>query len=176
MPFREAKPDDDDRVLQVHRLAFGREEEATLVGNLMRDESARPLVSVVAEEQGEVVGHALFTTLHLIGHESDVECMILAPLAVVPTHQNLGIGRQLIEHGCETLMRRGTGLVFVLGDPNYYTRCGFGPAIPHGLHAPYTISPEEAWMVRPLEQHLLGAVKGTVVCARSLQPESYWRE
>jgi hypothetical protein len=49
-------------------------------------------------------------------------------------------------------------------------------AVPHGLHAPYAITPEEAWMVRPLNAQVLGTVKGTVVCAQSLQPEQYWRE
>jgi putative acetyltransferase len=176
MHFREAKPEDDEDVLQVHRLAFSRDDETELVRNLMQDDSARPWLSVVAEEQSQIVGHVLFTALRLVDTESAVGLSILAPLAVLPKHQKAGIGRRLIEYGCETLTRRGTGLVFVLGDPNYYTRCGFGEAIPHGLLAPYTITPSEAWMVRPLKRHLLGVVRGTVVCARSLQPERYWRE
>jgi putative acetyltransferase len=152
MHFREAKPEDDEDVLQVHRLAFSRDDETELVRNLMQDDSARPWLSVVAEEQSQIVGHVLFTALRLVDTESAVGLSILAPLAVLPKHQKAGIGRRLIEYGCETLTRRGTGLVFVLGTPS------------------------EAWMVRPLKRHLLGVVRGTVVCARSLQPERYWRE
>jgi len=176
MQFREAKPEDDENVLQVHRLAFSRDDEAALVRNLMQDDSARPRLSVIAEQQSQIVGHVLFTALRLVGTKSAVELSILAPLAVLPEHQKAGIGRRLIEYGCETLKRRGTGLVFVLGDPNYYTHFGFEPAIPHGLLAPYTITPADAWMVRPLKQDLLGVLRGTVVCAQSLQPERYWKE
>lgn len=176
MRFREARPENDDVVLQVHRLAFNRDDEAALVRSLMQDDSARPWLSVVAELRDRVVGHALCTALQLVGAQSSVGLSILAPLAVLPGHQKAGVGRGLIEYCCETLKRRGTGLLFVLGDPDYYTRCGFGPAIPHGLLAPYTIAPPEAWMVRPLERDLLGMVRGTIACARALQPEQYWRE
>lgn len=176
MHFREATPEDDEDVLQVHRLAFSRDDEAALVRNLRQDDSARPWLSVVAEERSQIVGHVLFTALRLVDIESPVGLSILAPLAVLPTHQKAGIGRRLIDCGCETLARRGTGLVFVLGDPSYYTRCGFEAAIPHGLLAPYGITPSEAWMVRPLKRRLLGVVRGTVICARSLDHERYWRE
>ena len=105
-----------------------------------------------------------------------MRCAILAPLAVVPAMHRRGVGRGLIEQGCSVLARQGTDLVFVLGDPAHYTRCGFEPAMPHGLRAPQAIKPQDAWMVRPLRPHVLGAVHGTVVCARALQPVHYWRE
>ncbi|AUB82257.1 GNAT family N-acetyltransferase [Candidatus Thiodictyon syntrophicum] len=176
MRYREAKPEELERVLQVHALAFSRQDESLLVAKLLQDETALPVLSCVAEEDGAVIGHALFTALGLVGTKVPVECAILAPLAVLPGRRNAGVGRNLIEYGCRELRRRRTRLLFVLGDPGYYTRCGFQPAIPHGLRAPYTITPEEAWMVRPLGPHILGTVEGTVVCARSLQPEPYWRE
>lgn len=176
MQVRESTEDDEAQVLEVHRLAFGRDDEAALVRDLLRDETARPLLSAVAEVQGRIAGHVLFTALRLRGTEHAPGLSLLAPLAVAPAHQKAGLGRRLIEFGCETLGRRGTGLVFVLGDPGYYGRCGFEPAVPHGLRAPYAVTPEEAWRVRPLQPDVLGAVRGTVACARSLQPERYWRE
>jgi putative acetyltransferase len=106
----------------------------------------------------------------------DIACSILAPLAVVPAFQRRGVGRALIEHGARVLAESGVKLIFVLGDPAYYTRCGFGPATPHGLRAPYPIVPEEAWMVRSLVPGLLGKVEGTVACAASLARPEYWRE
>ncbi len=176
MQFRESSAAEVGDVLRVHRLAFDRDDEATLVGNLLRDPSAQPSLSIVAEAQGQVVGHALFTALHLAEPPSPVGCAILAPLAVMPSHQRSGVGRGLIEYGCKVLSGRGIELVFVLGDPHYYTRCGFGPAARHGLHAPYAIEPEEAWMVRSLGPSVLGSVQGTVGCAQSLAAEQYWRE
>lgn len=174
--IRIAEPQDHQGILQVHRLAFRRDDEAHLVDELIRDESARPLVSVVAEDQGALVGHGLFTTAWLTGPAPAARCSILAPLAVVPRRQRAGVGRELIEAGCAELGRSGVELVFVLGDPSYYSRCGFEPALPHGLRAPYAITPQEAWMVRALGPHGFGRARGTVVCARALQPQEYWRE
>ena len=86
------------------------------------------------------------------------------------------MGRGLIEYGCKLLSERGVELVFVLGDPRYYMPCGFGPAIPQGLLAPYPIEPEGAWMVRPLRPGALGTVRGSLRCAQTLAVEHYWRE
>jgi len=86
------------------------------------------------------------------------------------------MGRALIEHGCRLLAERRVKLVFVLGDPSYYTGSRFVPAPPLGLKAPYPIEPEAAWMVRALDPGLLGTIRGTVRCARSLADEPYWRE
>lgn len=176
MQFRESSAADVDDVLRIHRLAFQREDEAALVARLLLDPSAQPSLSLLAEMEGERVGHALFTALRLVGTAGPVGCALLAPLAVLPSRQRSGVGRGLIEHGCQVLAGRGIDLVFVLGDPRYYTRCGFRPAVPLGLHAPYPIEPEEGWMVQALGPDVLGSVHGTVECARSLAEEQYWRE
>lgn len=176
MHFHETTAAELEAVLQVHKLAFGRDDEAMLVESLMRDRSAQPSLSLCAEQNGRLAGHALFTALSLVGTGAGTGCSLLAPLAVLPQDQKAGVGRGLMEHGCQLLSGRGIDLVFVLGDPAYYTRCGFVAAVPHGLHAPYTITPEEAWMVRPLKPGVLGSVRGAVRCAQALAAEHYWRE
>jgi len=176
MLFRQATSEDHSVLLQVHRLAFGQSEEADLVESLLADPTAQPVLSLVAEEEGTVVGHVLFTRLSLLGPETPPAASILAPLAVVPAAQRSGVGRGLIESGSELLASRGVRLLFVLGDPRYYTKHGFTPASPHGLQAPYVIEPDAAWMVRPLGNHTLGSTHGQVRCADALAPEKYWRE
>jgi len=176
MLFRESNAAEADSILRIHRLAFRREDEAELVAKLLLDPSAQPSLSLLADAQDEHVGHVLFTALRLVGSSGPVSCAILAPLAVLPSQQRSGVGRGLIEHGCQMLSGRGIKLVFVLGDPRFYTRCDFRPAIPLGLHAPYLIEPEEAWMVRALCPGLLRIVHGTVQCAQSLAAIQYWRE
>jgi putative acetyltransferase len=176
MLFREATSKDLSVLLQVHRLAFGQTEEAELVESLLADPSAQPLLSLVAEEAGTVIGHVLFTRLSLLGPDKPPAASILAPLAVIPSAQRSGAGRGLIESGSELLASRGVRLLFVLGDPRYYTKHGFTPASPHGLRAPYPIEPEAAWMVRALGDHALGSTEAQVRCADALTPEKYWRE
>lgn len=174
--FREAGAADTEALLQLHRRAFGRDDEAALVADLLRDPTARPCLSLVARAADRCVGHALFTALHLHGPARRVGCAILAPLAVLPGQQRRGVGRGLIEHGCALLAGRGVELVFVLGDPRYYTRRGFGPAIDQGLLAPHVIDPPQAWRVRALVPGVLGAVRGTLRCAQTRAAGPHWRE
>jgi putative acetyltransferase len=176
MHIVEARPADDAVVLHIEGLAFGRDDEPRLVAALLRDPTAQPSLSLLAYEAGRPVGHVLLTRLALLGASRAVPCAILAPLAVIPRAQRQGVGRALIERGAGLLAGAGVQLLFVLGDPAYYTRCGFVPATPHGLHAPYPIVPEAAWMVRALAPGLLGSVQGTVACADSLAKPEYWRE
>ena len=176
MLIREARNDELEAVLGVERAAFGRAEEALLVSDLLRDPSAQPVLSLVAVEDDHMVGHALFTAVTLSGPERPVPSALLAPLAVVPSHQRAGLGRALIEEGCARLAQQGIMLIFVLGDPGYYMRCGFRPAYPLGLKAPHPIEPEAAWMVRGLGAKLPGSLKGTVSCADAIAAEHYWRE
>ncbi len=176
MVIRESGEAELRDVLLVQRLAFGRGDEAGLVGELLRDPTARPLLSLVAEREGRLVGHVLFTAVELVGAGAPVECSILAPLAVLPEVQGTGVGRGLIEAGCRMLAERGGSLVFVLGDPDYYGRFGFEAAIPVGLEAPYSIEPEGAWRVRALVPGVVGRVRGKVRAAEALSGEELWRE
>jgi predicted N-acetyltransferase YhbS len=176
MLIRESGAADVEGILQLHRLAFGRDDEPTLTAALLRDPTAQPALSLAADIEGRIVGHVLFTALHIADIANPPVCALLAPLAVAPTHQGRGVGRSLIEHGFDLLAGRGAGLVFVLGDPGYYSRSGFGPAMPHGLLAPHPVEPAAAWMVRALTTGLLGQVRGTLHCADALAPAHYWRE
>lgn len=176
MLIREARDDEVEEMLGVNRSAFGREEEALLVGDLLRDPTARPMLSLVADDDGRMVGHVLFTAANLTGPDQPLPCALLAPLAVVPSHQRAGLGRALIEAGYERLARQGIALVFVLGDPGKYARRGFSAAYPLDLQAPHPIEPEAAWRVRALGGHVPGCLKGAVGCAAAIAVEHYWRE
>lgn len=179
MRIVEATPVDNADALSVERQAFGHEDEAALVAALLRDPTAQPCLSLLAYEGGQAVGHALFTHLSLSGAAAAaarVRCAILAPLAVVPAAQRRGVGRALIDDGATRLATAGVQLLFVLGDPAYYTRCGFGPALPHGLYPPHPVEPAAAWMVRALAPGALGTARGTVACADAMAPIEYWRE
>jgi putative acetyltransferase len=176
MRIAEASAADLADVLFVEREAFGEDDEANLVVDLINDPSARPLLSLLAWDGERPVGHILFTTARLEGAPRDVSVAILAPLAVVPEAQRQGIGGSLIEHGIKRLGESGVELVFVLGHPGYYPRYGFEPASSLGLAAPYPISPEDAWMVRALRPGVIGCVRGTIACAEAMSGPECWRE
>ncbi len=175
---REALDADLDDVLLVERAAFGGDEEAGLVRDLLNDPTAKPLLSLLACEDDQPVGHILFTAASLEKKERPLNAAILAPLAVVPDAQKRGIGGKLIARGLQLLSGSGVDLVFVLGHPEYYPRHGFKPASRLGFDAPYPIPVKDAnaWMVQALRPDVLGSAGGRVVCADAMNKPEYWRE
>ena len=178
MQIREATDSDLQDVLAVERAAFGSEEEAELVKQLMDDPSAAPVLSLIACIDDKTVGHILFTHVTIKNLQPEVTASILAPLAVIPESQKQGIGGKLIETGLEILREQGTDLVFVLGYPEYYTRHGFEPAMPYYLIAPYPIPEKvsDAWMIQALRPGLLESTQGQVTCCDTLNHPKYWLE
>jgi putative acetyltransferase len=81
----------------------------------------------VAEDDGAIVGHILFTPVVVEGRPA--LGMGLAPLAVLPGRQRQGIGSQLVRRGLDSLRERGCPFVVVVGHPEYYPRFGFEPAL-----------------------------------------------
>ena len=180
--IRQSNRSDHAAICNVHLDAFGHEqgtEIAALVTDLFADETAKPLLSLVAEVNEVVVGHILFTRAMI---ESDITeeltARILAPLAVSGRHQGKGIGRALIKEGLHQLAKSGVDLVFVLGHPMYYRKSGFRPAGICGLEAPYTIPSEhaDAWMFQEICHDAIDHHKGKVRCANVLDQPQHWRE
>jgi putative acetyltransferase len=132
--------------------------EANLVAALR--ERARPVVSLVAEDGGAIVGHILFSAVLLTSHR-ELSIMGLAPMAVLPERQRQGIGSALVRAGLERCKKLGVGAVVVLGHPEYYPRFGFKPAVRFGLSCEYNV-PEEAFMVLELRSGYLRRASGKI--------------
>jgi len=149
---------DTDSVRAVNELAFPSDAEARLVVRLRRD--ARPVVSLVAEEDGEIVGHILFSPVTLAGAE-DLRLMGLAPMAVRPDRQHRGIGTALVEAGLAACRQLGTDAVVVLGHPGYYPRFGFVPASRLRLRCAWDV-PDDVFMALELRAGCLDDAAGCV--------------
>ncbi len=158
MPVRNEAETDHAAVHALNVAAFGSPAEAELVDALRQQ--VRPLISLVAEENGVVVGHILFSPLVLPGHP-ELRLMGLAPMAVAPERQRRGIGSALVRAGLEQCRRLGCGAVIVLGHPGYYPRFGFTPAARFGIACEYQ-APAEAFMLIELEPGHLRGARGTV--------------
>ena len=181
MIIRETKESDLAAVLHVEGQAFGEDQGAeivTLVEDLLRDPSALPLLSLLALDEGQALGHILFTHAEVAGPKPCNAAAILAPLAVLPAAQSRGIGGKLIKEGLRRLSVSGVDLVFVLGHPGYYPRFGFQPAGALGFEAPYPIPEEvaDAWMVQALRPGVIGSITGKVLCADALNHPEHWLE
>lgn len=150
MEIRPERTDEYALVEQIHRLAFGGEQEARVVAQVRRSPFYVPELSLVAVVEGRPVGHILFSEVGLQDKQSVMrKVVVLAPLAVHPAFQNLGAGRQLVEAGLARLEVLGVSLVLVRGHSHYYPRFGFVPSEQLGIRPPFAVAPLE-YMVKPL--------------------------
>lgn len=157
--IRPATEGDRDAIRAVHRAAFPTSLEADLVDRLI--DAGQDELSLVAEQDGQVVGHVLFSRVTIERDGTIVgEGLGLAPLAVSPAHQKRGIGSQLVAAGLSALEAAGCPLVVVLGEPAFYGRFGFETASRHGLMNEYGV--DEHFMVAELFPDALPAGGGLV--------------
>ena len=181
LELRKSIETDRAEIGNIHVEAFGEDkgpEIAELVNGLFDDKTAVPMLSLVAVENGQLIGHILYTKAVLTGSDKPVSVQLLAPLAVLPETQAKGVGGKLIKAGLSQLKDSGVELVFVLGHPDYYPHSGFTPAGVLGFEAPYPIPDEHsgAWMVQALKEGVIGCVKGKVQCSEVLNQPQHWRE
>ena len=96
-----------------------------IVEKLRPSDAYIPELSLVAELDGEVVGHVILSRARL----GDGEALALGPIGVAPQHQRRGVGSALMHAAIDRARQLGHGVVLLLGHPEYYPRFGF-------VHAP----------------------------------------
>lgn len=154
LAIRPERPPDRDGIRTVLESAFGQPHESRLVEALRDDPRC---VSLVAELDGVVVGHAFFTPVTV----GTFRAMALGPVAVVPDRQREGIGTRLVRDGLDACRERGVTAVFVLGHPQYYPRFGFRSASAFGIGCAFPV-PDELFFALELRPGALRDVRGTV--------------
>ncbi len=142
----------------INAAAFPTDAEAKLADSLRM--SADPLVSLVAVENQEVVGHIMFTAVMLESFD-ELRLMGLAPMAVSPALQRRGTGSKLIKVGLQRCTALGAGAVAVLGHPEYYPRFGFRPSSEWGIKSEYNV-PEGVFMMMELKAGYLQGYQGII--------------
>jgi putative acetyltransferase len=147
--IRQETPADIPAVRTVNESAFDQPAEADAVDALRA--RGTYLLSLVAEEEDQLVGHIFFSPVTIKNEAESLEIAGLAPMAALPGYQKRGVGSLLVQAGLEELKRMGIPAVVVLGHPGYYPRFGFVPA--------------SRWNIRYIED-----VSDEVFMALELQP------
>lgn len=126
MKIRSERSDDAEAIRNLTTAAFrnapySSQTEAAIV-DALREAGALTL-SLVAVENGEIIGHVAFSPVTIDGEAR--EWFGLGPVSVRPDQQRKGIGVKLIRLGLDQLKQMGAEGCVVLGDPAYYGRFGF---------------------------------------------------
>jgi putative acetyltransferase len=95
------------------------------------------VLSLVAVEEGLIVGHVLISRMQAEGDGRPYRAVGLAPVAVLPERQKQGIGSVLIREALDRLRAQGEEIVFLVGESAYYRRFGFDAATAAPFASPY---------------------------------------
>ncbi|MGL5254863.1 MAG: GNAT family N-acetyltransferase [Brevinema sp.] len=128
--------------------AFNRFDEYNLVKALRSAPSFHQELAVVGLIDGKISGYALCTEIKI----GNTQVLSLAPIAVLPEMQGIGLGEALVREIIRRANFTDYPLILVLGKPALYSKCGFVEAIPLGIRPPFDI-PSEFYRIYNLKQH-----------------------
>jgi putative acetyltransferase len=148
---REEGESDSAAIREVHTRAFGDDGRvAGLVDVLRAAVAPLPVLSFVAEEDGQVAGHVMLSASRLDAPRRLVDVYVLSPLGVLPEYQRHGTGTRLVEHAIAAAGSGGVPLLFLEGSPRYYGSRGFERADAAGFRPPSLRIPGPAFQVARL--------------------------
>ena len=176
MHIRVATSLDRDDIHSVHWSAFAegeREIVSKLAVNLLSEESTPQTISLVAETEGIVVGHVAFSPVAIDNNEG-IQGYILAPLGVKPDHQKCRIGSKLIDSGVQQLSITGVDILFVYGDPEYYSKFGFSVDAAECYIPPYKLQYPFGWQAITLNESGTEKSPIKIACVTSLCDPALW--
>ena len=175
MQIREANRKDSEGIKNLHLQTFDNS-EAELVSdvavNLLQEKATINIISLVAIDNDAIIGHIAFSPVFLDSTKEHFG-YILAPLAVLPTHQRNRVGSTIVKHGLDTISSLGAFIVFVYGDPQYYSRFGFKTDLAQNFTPPYTIQYPEGWQAMKLNSTVFPE-SGKIKCVNSLNDPKLW--
>jgi len=160
--IRPEHKNDISAISMINDMAFGQEAEGNLIVKLRKNKNFIKDLSLVACMGNEIIGHILFSKIVIKNDTEEFESLALAPMAVIPEFQGLGIGSQLINKGLQKAIKLGYESVIVLGHENYYTRFNFTPASQFQISCPFEV-PDTNFMAIELKKGNLDKVSGCVV-------------
>ncbi|MEL7220642.1 MAG: N-acetyltransferase [Bacteroidota bacterium] len=133
-----------------------------MVRRLGHSEAYLPELTLVAEEDDQVIGFIMLTQLSIQGEDDSNPALALAPVAVLPEFQGQGIGGALVNAAHEKAKAAGHQIIILLGHADYYPRFGYQQCQKYGIQLPFEVPPENA-MVLGLAANSLEGVSGVVV-------------
>ena len=168
--IRREEPADHYAVEEITRDAFWQfweEDESRkicdehlLVHKLRDVEALVPELNCVAELDGKIVGHIIYTKSRIESDDGKTyEMLTFGPLTVAPEHQSKGIGRALMLHTFEEARKLGYRAVIIFGHPDYYPRVGFKHAKKLGISPPDGEA-GDAFLVYSLYEGALDGISG----------------
>ncbi|CDT45417.1 GNAT family N-acetyltransferase [Vibrio coralliirubri] len=185
MKCRQYNSNEIETITQVFTQTFTDSEgenEGKAVGKLAYDlltaTAPTELLCFVAEDDSSesdadstIVGAIIFTPLSF---DDETKAYLLSPVAVSTQVQKCGIGQQLINFGLQALKDQGIEFAVTYGDPDYYSKVGFGKISVEQVPAPFELSFSHGWLAQSLTGGQVKVTSGKSSCVEALAHPEYW--
>ena len=136
--LRPASSADLTEIAALHAAVFGPGRFARTAYRIREGSSHISAYCGVACDHEKLVAAVCFTTVTIGGRNG---ALLLGPLAVAPSHANLGLGRGLVANGLTAARSNDKELVVLVGDVDYYARMGFQRIANAGIQLPGPVDP-----------------------------------
>jgi len=146
-------------------MQYSSHTEQFIVEKLRKTDAYIPELSLVAEQDGKIVGHIILSKIKIDNGHQQFDALILGPVSVWPNLHGQGIGSQLIKMSHKVAKALGHNIVTLLGHKDYYPRFGYQLMKDYGISLPHEAAPENC-MVIELTQGALDGVSGQVIYSK----------
>ena len=157
------RPDDDAAVASLVTAAFQDDGRGAALAQALRERPDSGPGLVAVNDHDNVLGHVQLSVSWLDADARLVAVLVLSPLAVAPAHQSRGIGTRLLIAAREQAQELGAPLLFLEGDPAFYSTRGWRTAGELGFTPPSTRIPAAAFMVATLNGYDPATMRGALV-------------
>lgn len=121
-----------------------------------------PELALVAEQNGKLIGHIMFTKFYVKQQNGEtIEGLLVAPLSVLNKYRDKGVGSGLMKEGLKRAKDLGYKLAILAGDPSYYNRFGFEQSSLLGITNENGI-PDQYVLINLLIPDILKGINGTI--------------
>ncbi len=161
---------DFNKIDELLKIAFPKEDVNDLVRDLRESENYLPSIAFVAEKrenETQISGYIMYTKASMLIGDEEQTILILSPLAILPEYQNQGLGIHLTRYSLDICRKKGYNFVNVLGHPRYYPRFGFVPAFELGISCSMPIDVPKAFMILDLQDESLNDLKEKLLSVNS---------
>lgn len=148
----------DAAIELINEEAFGPGRHTRAAARIREQGPHDRALSFICADGGETIASVRMTPV-IAG---SVKGHLLGPLAVRPSHKNMGIGRELVRIAVEAARRVGSEAVILVGDPPYYMPLGFEKVAWKALEFPGPVDPGRVLAV-PLAADAHERLKGVIV-------------
>jgi predicted N-acetyltransferase YhbS len=147
----------DHAIEIINDEAFGPGRFARAAARIREQGPHDRTLSFVCADRGETIASVRMTPVSA----GSVKGHLLGPLAVRPSHKNMGIGRELVRIAIEAAKRKGSEAIILVGDPPYYMPLGFEKVAYAALEFPGPVDPARVLVV-PVGEEIHSRLKGKI--------------